>query len=65
MNNEFDLFIIGGGINGAGIDRDAAGRNLKLTTYRKFAERAFLDLKNYLSETNNSWTDKQTINLTD
>ncbi|SVD45837.1 uncharacterized protein METZ01_LOCUS398691, partial [marine metagenome] len=30
MNNEFDLFIIGGGINGAGIARDAAGRNLKV-----------------------------------
>ena len=30
MNSEFDLFIIGGGINGAGIARDAAGRNLKV-----------------------------------
>jgi len=30
MNNEFELFIIGGGINGAGIARDAAGRNLKV-----------------------------------
>ena len=54
MNNEFDLFIIKGGINGAGIDRDAIGRNLKLATYRKLAERALLDLKNYLPETNNS-----------
>ena len=28
--NEYDLFIIGGGINGAGIARDAAGRGLKV-----------------------------------
>ncbi|MBK67274.1 MAG: glycerol-3-phosphate dehydrogenase [Rickettsiales bacterium] len=28
-NNVFDVFIIGGGINGAGIARDAAGRGLK------------------------------------
>ena len=26
---EFDLFIIGGGVNGCGIARDAAGRGLK------------------------------------
>ena len=25
-----DLFVIGGGINGAGIARDAAGRGLKI-----------------------------------
>jgi len=28
MNKNFDLFIIGGGINGAGIARDASGRGL-------------------------------------
>ena len=26
----FDIFIIGGGINGAGIARDASGRGLKV-----------------------------------
>ena len=26
----YDLFIIGGGINGAGVARDAAGRGLKV-----------------------------------
>ena len=30
MNNSFDLFIIGGGINGAGIARDASGRGLSV-----------------------------------
>lgn len=30
MEKTFDLFIIGGGINGAGIARDAAGRGLKV-----------------------------------
>jgi len=30
MNDEYDIFIIGGGINGAGIARDAAGRGLKV-----------------------------------
>ena len=30
MKNNFDLFIIGGGINGAGIARDASGRGLKV-----------------------------------
>ena len=30
MINKYDLFIIGGGINGAGIARDAAGRGLKV-----------------------------------
>ncbi len=29
-NNTFDIFIIGGGINGAGIARDAAGRGLSV-----------------------------------
>ena len=27
--NEFDIFVIGGGVNGAGILRDAAGRGYK------------------------------------
>lgn len=31
----YDLFIIGGGINGAGIARDAAGRNLKVVLCEK------------------------------
>ena len=30
MNDKYDIFIIGGGINGAGIARDAAGRGLKV-----------------------------------
>ena len=30
MSKVFDLFIIGGGINGAGIARDAAGRGLSV-----------------------------------
>ena len=30
MNSIYDIFIIGGGINGAGIARDASGRNLKV-----------------------------------
>src|SRR5207237_8766563 len=30
MNNSYDLLIIGGGINGAGIARDAAGRGLRV-----------------------------------
>ena len=30
MSKKFDLFIIGGGINGAGIARDAAGRGLSV-----------------------------------
>ena len=28
--DEFDLLIIGGGINGSGVARDAAGRGLKV-----------------------------------
>ena len=31
----YDLFVIGGGINGAGIARDAAGRNLKVLLVEK------------------------------
>lgn len=30
MESEFDLVVIGGGINGAGVARDAAGRGLKV-----------------------------------
>ena len=30
MEDKFDIFIIGGGINGAGIARDAAGRGLRV-----------------------------------
>jgi len=30
MSGEYDIFIIGGGINGAGIARDGAGRGLKV-----------------------------------
>ena len=30
MNNYFDLFVIGGGVNGCGIARDAVGRNLSV-----------------------------------
>ena len=30
MNKIYDIFIIGGGINGAGIARDASGRGLKV-----------------------------------
>ena len=29
-SEDFDIFIIGGGINGVGIARDAAGRGLKV-----------------------------------
>lgn len=34
-NSVYDLFIIGGGINGAGIARDAAGRGLKVALCEK------------------------------
>ena len=30
MNEPFDLAVIGGGVNGAGIARDAAGRGAKV-----------------------------------
>ena len=30
MTVKYDIFIIGGGINGAGIARDAAGRGFKV-----------------------------------
>ena len=35
MNENFDILIIGGGINGAGIVRDASGRNLKVCLVEK------------------------------
>ncbi|MEP3421760.1 MAG: glycerol-3-phosphate dehydrogenase [Erythrobacter sp.] len=35
MENEIDLLVIGGGINGAGIARDAAGRGLKVCLVEK------------------------------
>ncbi len=35
MNSIFDILIIGGGINGAGIARDASGRNLKVCLVEK------------------------------
>ncbi len=35
MQNHYDLLIIGGGINGAGIARDAAGRGLKVCLVEK------------------------------
>ena len=35
MNNCFDIVIIGGGINGAGIARDAAGRGLSVCRFEK------------------------------
>ncbi|MCF3947133.1 glycerol-3-phosphate dehydrogenase [Acidiphilium sp. AL] len=40
MNSDYDLVVIGGGINGAGIARDAAGRGLKTLLCEKgdFAE---------------------------
>ena len=34
-NPAYDLLIIGGGINGAGIARDAAGRGLKVLLVEK------------------------------
>ena len=35
MRDDFDLVVIGGGINGAGIARDAAGRGLKVLMCEK------------------------------
>ncbi len=35
MQNDYDILIIGGGINGAGIARDAAGRGLKVCLAEK------------------------------
>jgi len=44
----YDIFIIGGGINGAGIARDAAGRGLKV----------FLAEKNQVGSATSSWSSK-------
>ena len=33
MQAEYDIAVIGGGINGAGIVRDAAGRGLKAVLF--------------------------------
>ena len=35
MTDSYDLLVIGGGINGAGIARDAAGRGLKVLLVEK------------------------------
>ncbi len=35
MNDPFDLLVIGGGVNGAGIARDAAGRGLSVMLAEK------------------------------
>ncbi len=48
MNETFDILIIGGGINGAGIVRDASGRNLK----------ACLVEKNTVGSATSSWSTK-------
>ena len=44
----YDIFIIGGGINGAGIARDAAGRGLKV----------FLAERNKVGSATSSWSSK-------
>ena len=48
MNQIFDIFIIGGGINGAGIARDAMGRGLKV----------FLAEKGKVGSATSSWSSK-------
>ena len=48
MKQMFDIFIIGGGINGAGIARDASGRGLKV----------FLAEKNKVGSATSSWSSK-------
>tara|TARA_Y100000590_G_scaffold349926_1_gene401607 strand:- start:416 stop:1576 length:1161 start_codon:yes stop_codon:yes gene_type:complete len=48
MNYEYDIFIIGGGINGTGIARDAAGRNLRVCLIEK----------NEIGEATSSWSSK-------
>ena len=45
---KYDIFIIGGGINGAGIARDASGRGLKV----------FLADKNKVGSATSSWSSK-------
>ncbi len=48
MRNMFDIFIIGGGINGAGIARDASGRGLKV----------YLAEKGKVGSATSSWSSK-------
>ena len=48
MTDMFDIFIIGGGINGAGIARDASGRGLKV----------FLAEKGKVGSATSSWSSK-------
>jgi len=48
MENMFDIFIIGGGINGAGIARDASGRGLKV----------YLAEKGKVGSATSSWSSK-------
>ena len=48
MKNMFDIFIIGGGINGAGIARDASGRGLKV----------YLAEKGKVGSATSSWSSK-------
>ena len=48
MNQIFDIFIIGGGINGAGIARDAVGRGFKV----------FLAEKGKVGSATSSWSSK-------
>ena len=48
MTEMYDIFIIGGGINGAGIARDASGRGLKV----------FLAEKGKVGSATSSWSSK-------
>jgi glycerol-3-phosphate dehydrogenase len=48
MKNMYDIFIIGGGINGAGIARDASGRGLKV----------YLAEKGKVGSATSSWSSK-------
>ena len=48
MSDKFDIFIIGGGINGAGIARDAAGRGLNI----------YLAEKNKVGSATSSWSSR-------
>ena len=48
MTEKYDIFIIGGGINGAGIARDASGRGLKV----------FLAEKGKVGSATSSWSSK-------
>ena len=48
MTDIYDIFIIGGGINGAGIARDASGRGLKV----------YLTEKGKVGSATSSWSSK-------